>query len=452
MADALSVSFLGALQASLAVLLTISYGVIAAQFNLLNGNSTKQISTVCVRMFLPALLITNVGSQLHSETAIRYVPILIWSLIYILSSMLLGFLATRLLSLPSWTTPAICFNNTTSLPLLLIQSLNSTGILDKLLMSDVDTTSNALTRANSYFLVCAVVGNCLTFALGPKLLDGEESPEEDQEEDKKSPESGVPIRHATQDAEQGNMPDSSQQNDHADSDNEDPEANEQTSLLPDIVVRHGREASQAAYSIGKRPWDHLPPWAQTFLDFLYAFVNAPLIGAVVGAIIGLAPPLHRAFFNELQQGGIFKAWLTDSMSNIGELFASLQVVVVGVKLSSSLRKMKRGERSGNIPWVPLVFVLIMRFVVWPVISISLIYLVASRTSWLSQDPMLWFTMMLMPTGPPALKLTALAEVDGSSEDEKLSIAKFLCIAYTVSPLICFAVVGSLIACQAVMAR
>lgn len=61
------------------------------------------------------------------------------------------------------------------------------------------------------------------------------------------------------------------------------------------------------------------------------------------------------------------------------------------------------------------------------ISISLIYLVASRTSWLSQDPMLWFTMMLMPTGPPALKLTALAEVDGSSEDEKLSIAKFLCV-------------------------
>ena len=74
--DALSVSFLGALQASLAVLLTIFYGVIAAQFGLLKGNSTKQISTLCVRMFLPALLITNVGSQLRSETAIRYVPIL----------------------------------------------------------------------------------------------------------------------------------------------------------------------------------------------------------------------------------------------------------------------------------------------------------------------------------------------------------------------------------------
>ena len=76
MSDGLKTSFLGALQASLSVLLTIGYGVIAAQFDLLKGPATKQISTLCVRMFLPALLITNVGSQLHADTGIRYVPIL----------------------------------------------------------------------------------------------------------------------------------------------------------------------------------------------------------------------------------------------------------------------------------------------------------------------------------------------------------------------------------------
>lgn len=277
--------------------------------------------------------------------------------------MLLGFLATHLLKLPSWTTPAVCFNNTTALPLLLVQSLKSTGLLDKLLLSDADTTSNAFERANSYFLVCAAVASCITFALGPKLLDGEESPE-DQGEDKQSPESDESMRHRTQDAEQGSMLDSSQLDDPADSD-ENVEANEQTSLLPDIVVRHGREAGRASYSVGKRQWDHLPLWAQSFLEFSYAFLNAPLIGALVGAIIGLVPPLHRAFFNELQNGGIFKGWLTDSLSNIRELFASLQVVVVGVKLSSSLRKMKRRESGGSVPWLPVVFVLTMRLVVWP---------------------------------------------------------------------------------------
>ena len=41
--------------------------------------------------------------------------------------------------------------------------------------------------------------------------------------------------------------------------------------------------------------------------------------------------------------------------------------------------------------------------------------------------MLWFIMMLMPTGPPALNLTSLAEVNGSNEEEKMSIARLLCV-------------------------
>lgn len=67
------VPFLGALQASIAVLLTISYGVIAAQFNLVSQASAKDISKACVRLFLPALLIVNVGSQLHLDT-VRSIP------------------------------------------------------------------------------------------------------------------------------------------------------------------------------------------------------------------------------------------------------------------------------------------------------------------------------------------------------------------------------------------
>ena len=76
MANELLTSFVGALQASVAVLLVISYGVIAAQFGIISNESTKQISALCVRMFLPALLVTNVGSQLHADTGNRYVPIL----------------------------------------------------------------------------------------------------------------------------------------------------------------------------------------------------------------------------------------------------------------------------------------------------------------------------------------------------------------------------------------
>jgi hypothetical protein len=75
--------------------------------------------------------------------------------------MLLGMAITRIFKTPSWVTPAIAFNNTTSLPLLLVQSLAATKLLDTL-----DSSGDAVARAKSYFLVNAMVGNSLTFALG----------------------------------------------------------------------------------------------------------------------------------------------------------------------------------------------------------------------------------------------------------------------------------------------
>lgn len=76
MSSSIVTSFLGALQASISVLLTIFYGAIAGQFNLISEDAAKDISKTCVRMFLPALLIHNVGSQLDLDSAAKYIPIL----------------------------------------------------------------------------------------------------------------------------------------------------------------------------------------------------------------------------------------------------------------------------------------------------------------------------------------------------------------------------------------
>lgn len=75
-AQSFLVPFLGALQASIAVLLTISAGVIAAQFRLLSEGASKEISQVGVNLFLPALLITNIGSQVHAETVCTFVGLM----------------------------------------------------------------------------------------------------------------------------------------------------------------------------------------------------------------------------------------------------------------------------------------------------------------------------------------------------------------------------------------
>jgi len=72
----LIVSFIGALQASLSVLLTLAYGLIAARYRLLKESSAKDVSKLCVNMFLPMLIVTNVGSQIDLNTLKRYYPIM----------------------------------------------------------------------------------------------------------------------------------------------------------------------------------------------------------------------------------------------------------------------------------------------------------------------------------------------------------------------------------------
>ena len=106
---------------------------------------------------------------------------------------------------------------------------------------------------------------------------------------------------------------------------------------------------------------------------------------------------------------------------------------MGIKLSVAAQKMKSPKTSSDdsqntsLPWTSTLVILLTRFVLWPAISIPLIYLLATRTSWVLDDPLLWFCLMLMPTGPPALKLTALADVNGAGEEEKLGIAKLLIV-------------------------
>jgi auxin efflux carrier family protein len=72
----LVVPLVGAFQASISVLLTIVFGVLAAQFNLLSTKAAKELSTLCVRMFMPALLIYQVGKELEVGTLPRYIPII----------------------------------------------------------------------------------------------------------------------------------------------------------------------------------------------------------------------------------------------------------------------------------------------------------------------------------------------------------------------------------------
>lgn len=449
MASGLLSSFLAAIQASLSVLLVISYGGLAARWGLLDNKNGKALSKICVKMFLPALLLVKIGSELHLESAHRYLIVLLWAFICHIISFLIGIAVHLVFGMPDWITAAIMFNNTTSYPLLLIQSLDETGILESLIVTD-ESTSAAIERAKSYFLVFATVSSCLTFAVGPRLIDTEHAPEP---EDQKLLVSLGEEEGANEDIE--NAP-----------------ASEQTRLLPSSQSRTEDQhapvvaitffPSQPKFTTTpRRPfyiprprWKHLSPRVQWWLLFFYDFLNAPLLGAVLGAIIGLTPPLHRACFYDTYEGGIFTAWLTESWKNVGSIFVPLPLIVAGISLYTSYQESKQAGSSGQaapLPWLTTLFILVIRFVVWPVCSIGVIYAIVKgerRGGLLGDDPMLWFAMMLMPTGPPAMQLITMVQVSDAGVEDERKIAKILTVSYMISPLLAFTVVGALRASQA----
>lgn len=296
------------------------------------------------------------------------------------------------------------FNNTASYPLLLIGALQQTSILASLIVSD-EAPEDAVERAKSYFLVFSTISSCLTFAVGPRLIDTEHAAEAD-------PHSEASSQHE----DEGPADDDPDQHHH-----------EETGLLrgdrlvvPDIfqnpfaeprsffpsnrkpaTLPNGGESKASrdrrASVVPRKHWIKLSPRAKWWLLFVSDFFNAPLVGAVLGAVIGLSPPLHRAFFNDTQHGGIFTAWLTASLKNIGTLFVPLPVVIAGTSLYTAYHDSRQNQdKSRRLPWGTVTYVMFIRFVIWPAVAIGLVYLVASRTSILGSDPMLWFAMMLMP--------------------------------------------------------
>ena len=441
-------SFVAAIQASLSVLLVISYGSIAAKFGLLDSSHGKAISKICVKMFLPALLV-QIGSELHPDSATRYLVIFLWALACHFVSFLLGVFARLVFGLPHWVMVAIMFNNTTSYPLLLIQSLDETGILATLVQGD-DTTKAMVGRAKSYFLVFATVSTCLTFAVGPRLMGLEHAPGHDTVLGQRDDCGVNAMRHARE-AENGES--SWPYTERTSLLAPEPRSHETAAGATSVPLKSITAATEShSFRNSYLGMTNLNPRAKWWLRLLLDFLNAPLLGAVVGVVIGLSPRLQHAFFNNTNNGGIFTAWLTESWKSIGSLFVPLPLIVAGISLYTSYQEGKSDSHpTTSVPKATTAFILAVRFVLWPATSISTIYGLVRKSGsseFLSSDPMLCFAMMLMPTGPPAMKLITMVMVSNSGVAEERRMAKILTTSYIVSPVLAFTVVGALRASQA----
>lgn len=282
------------------------------------------------------------------------VGFLVWSILYASLSVGLGYIVTLVLKLPPWVTPACAFNNTTSLPLLLLQSLESAGSLE-IIVPKGQSVPDAIKRAQSYFLVCAVTTKTISYAVGPRMLRDIDKGEEDQGGEYQD--QGV----CGSDEERGGAQSERQRHPTEE------EIDEQTSLLPRPAQKFRHKVSSPIKRAGNFVFSLFPERVKQELTSVdTGFVDVAIICTLTGAVLGLVPKLHRAFFSPNDEGGFFNAWLTSSIENVGELFTSLQIIMVGCKLGVSFERMKRSKRSGKVPVRAILSVFIIRLVVWPV--------------------------------------------------------------------------------------
>ncbi|KAF7299077.1 Dual specificity kinase 1 [Mycena indigotica] len=370
-------------KASISVLLVLVYGYILRRFSFISAEGEHNVTQLCTKLFLPALLFTEIGPLATAHNLRSYWPIIPLSLFF-QSIALLAAILSRTLGMPRHLIPMFIFNNVTSLPLLLLGALAATGGLDPLVTPERPLES-VVRSGRVYILINALVGNLARFAIGPYLM--------------KVPETEVQMHSY------GNGPEEEEQ---------------------DLLPENGRIAlpeDEPLPSSFRQRLEATPHSIKSIVRIL----NPPLAGGLLALIFGLIPWFHANLFGT----GVLSP-IADSINTIGKLFSALQMLVLGASLYS--------KKGSSVKPILLAWLFTYRFVVAPALSIGVIYYLTLRwPTLLGSDPMLRYVLCMSNVGPPALTLSAVAVMAKLPQDEDAQVSRILTFSYGLSPLIAFPV-------------
>ncbi|CAD6569589.1 MAG: hypothetical protein TREMPRED_005321 [Tremellales sp. Tagirdzhanova-0007] len=416
-----------AVSAAISVILVLAYGYAARSFKLLSQEGENNTSKLSVTVFLPCLLFAEIGPLATWTNIKEYWIIIVYSVLFQFISWLFGVIGVGMFKMPQWIVPCMVFNNATSLPLLLLTSLGKNGTLVPLITRDGDTLDRVLGRGKVYILINALVCNLARFTFDLMKSHPLQIPH---------PWTHSETPHASlADEIKDAMPSQSAQ-----------PAQVVTTSYPDVEPYPSEETAllRAKHEVW-RGWRFLQIVRQSTAGFL----NPPMIGGIAAIVVGVVPFLHSWLFD---QDAVLSPF-TQSISNLGDLYAVLQMFVLGAHLKS-----KKGSRP---PVLPLIYVFVYRFAIMPLVSTSVVFGVRKGFgSSILNDPVLDFTMAIAPVGPPALTLAAvcisppdldirlithpkIVEMSDSSEETETAVAQTIVISYLLAPLVSLSVTGAL---------
>ncbi|PIL36252.1 hypothetical protein GSI_01914 [Ganoderma sinense ZZ0214-1] len=423
--NALLSTFFGALQGSISVLLTLFIGYLMARRGYMDHRTVRHVAKLNTDLFLPCLIVEQMGPGLTARRLAVDWIVPLWGLVSSVLGHAIGYAGKRALAVPYWTIVACGRPNANVLPLLLLQSLEHTGVLDTVSRRG-ESVAGTLRRAKGLILLNAVVQETVTFQFAPGIIarDRATAPSKPRHSDSHDHDlegrAGVDAGEREREA----LPPDPRR---VPSDLRDPG---RVGWLEDEVIGQGH-SGRASGSRDMHGLDDVVehqgpsrycPHPLRFLErptkVFHHYVSPPLLGAVLALVIGITPPLHHAVLDE---DGTLYSSATQTVVNLGELFPALQAFTVGAELAL-VRSTHPGARA-------TLWVLCVRFVLAPLLALLLVWCTAGRGLYVD-DRLVWFLLVLIPAGPSAMVLVSVAELVDVDQGD---IAGYLTVAVRLPP-------------------
>jgi auxin efflux carrier family protein len=283
-------TFFGALEGSISVLLTLLAGYLAARKGMIDRASVHHVSNLCSMLFLPMLIIVEMGPELTVEQLRRLWILPVWGFVSTLLAHLVGWVGCKLFKTRSWVIVACGRPNSSALPLLLLKALSQTGVLQQFSNGDEDS-DKLLTRAQSLILLNVVVQQTLTFQIAPWLIKKDAKAEGKRLDEDEDIENAPPrLTPSSPGAHTSNI-------------NPIVQDRERVGLLEDhdgrnYGTREGRDGtsySRAMEPIADQPdvhWPHSIQFLEKPIKKTWGMMSPPLIGAIIALLLGVCMRLH----------------------------------------------------------------------------------------------------------------------------------------------------------------
>ncbi|CAG8593000.1 499_t:CDS:2 [Ambispora gerdemannii] len=300
-------------QSSSLMLLVAVAGYYCAKYGILDASAQRGLSQLTIQLLMPCLLFAQVAESIDADTLLQLWPLPAFLIIISLISGLLGLIGGKIFNFSGSQTrflaTGIIFNNVTSFPIGLIQSLVATEAISFLLWGDLDTPKKAAARGISYALLNTLFANILRFSFGTWLLKKEVS---------------IDNNRIT-DVEQANT--------------------ENTPLL------------SSSHQTFRAPFSNL-------IYKIKEFMNPPLYTSLIAIIVGTIPTIKSLFFKDTT---IFYIVITRPAQYLGDITIPLTILLLGAQLNNLSSSSKSRELLGIISYI-----MTCRFIIMPIIGILLV--------------------------------------------------------------------------------